>query len=181
MPLIVDNTFATPVNCRPFEWGADIVTHSTTKYMDGHGAAVGGCIVDSGKFDWMAHADKFPGLTTPDESYHGITYAEKFGLEGAFITKCTAQLMRDFGAIQSPQNAFLLNLGLESLHVRMPRHCENALAVAEHLKGCDKISFVNSRALRTSIMTWRRSICPAAPAAWCPLASRAAAARRRIS
>ena len=148
VPLIVDNTFATPVNCRPFEWGADIVTHSTTKYMDGHGAAVGGCIVDSGKFDWMAHADKFPGLTTPDESYHGITYAEKFGLEGAFITKCTAQLMRDFGAIQSPQNAFLLNLGLESLHVRMPRHCENALAVAEHLKGCDKISFVTYPGLK---------------------------------
>ena len=120
VPLIVDNTFPTPVNCRPIEWGADIVTHSTTKYMDGHGAGVGGAIVDSGKFDWMAHADKFPGLTTPDESYHGITYAEKFGLEGAFITKCTAQLMRDFGSIQSPQNAFLLNLGLESLHVRMP-------------------------------------------------------------
>ena len=142
VPLIVDNTFATPVNCRPFEWGADIVTHSTTKYMDGHGAGVGGCIVDSGKFDWMAHADKFPGLTTPDESYHGITYAEKFGLGGAFITKCTAQLMRDFGSIQSPQNAFLLNLGLESLHVRMPRHCENALAVARYLKESPKISFV---------------------------------------
>ena len=141
VPLIVDNTFATPVNCRPFEWGADIVTHSTTKYMDGHGAAVGGAIVDSGKFDWMAHADKFPGLTTPDESYHGITYATKFG-PGAFITKCTAQLMRDFGSIQAPQNAFLLNLGLESLHVRMPRHCENALAVARFLKSHDKISFV---------------------------------------
>ena len=125
VPLIVDNTFPTPVNCRPIEWGADIVTHSTTKYMDGHGAAVGGAIVDSGKFDWMAHADKFPGLCTPDESYHGITYAEKFGKEGAFITKCTAQLMRDFGCIQSPQHAFLLNLGLESLHVRMPRHVEN--------------------------------------------------------
>ena len=133
VPLIVDNTFATPVNCRPFEWGADIVTHSTTKYMDGHGAAVGGAIVDSGKFDWMAHADKFPGLCTPDDSYHGITYAEKFGREGAFITKCTAQLMRDFGAIQSPQNAFYLNLGLESLHVRMARHCENGQAVAEVL------------------------------------------------
>ena len=133
VPLIVDNTFATPVNCRPFEWGADIVTHSTTKYMDGHGAAVGGAIVDSGKFDWMAHADKFPGLCTPDDSYHGITYAEKFGREGAFITKCTAQLMRDFGAIQSPQNAFYLNLGLESLHVRMARHCENGQAVAEFL------------------------------------------------
>ena len=142
VPLIVDNTFATPVNCRPIEWGCDIVTHSTTKYMDGHGAGVGGCIVDSGKFDWMAHADKFPGLTTPDESYHGITYAEKFGLAGAFITKCTAQLMRDFGSIQSPQNAFLLNLGLESLHVRMPRHCENGLAVAEFLKNHPKISFV---------------------------------------
>ena len=133
VPLIVDNTFPTPVNCRPIEWGADIVTHSTTKYMDGHGAAVGGCIVDSGKFDWMAHADKFPGLCTPDESYHGITYAEKFGKEGAFITKATAQLMRDFGCIQSPQNAYILNLGLESLHVRMPRHVENGLAVAEFL------------------------------------------------
>ena len=142
VPLIIDNTFATPVNCRPIEWGCDIVTHSTTKYMDGHGAAVGGAIVDSGKFDWWAHADKFPGLTTPDDSYHGITYAEKFGLGGAFITKCTAQLMRDFGSIQSPQNAFLLNLGLESLHVRMPRHCENGLAVAQYLKGHPKISFV---------------------------------------
>ncbi len=142
VPLIVDNTFATPVNCRPIEWGCDIVTHSTTKYMDGHGAGVGGCIVDSGKFDWLAHADKFPGLTTPDDSYHGITYAEKFGLAGAFITKCTAQLMRDFGSIQSPQNAFLLNLGLESLHVRMPRHCENGLAVAKYLKSHPKISFV---------------------------------------
>ncbi len=142
VPLIIDNTFATPVNCRPFEWGADIVTHSTTKYMDGHGAAVGGCIVDSGKFDWMAHADKFPGLCTPDDSYHGITYAEKFGKEGAFITKCTAQLMRDFGSIQSPQNAFYLNLGLESLHVRMPRHCENGLAMAKFLKNHPKISFV---------------------------------------
>jgi len=143
VPLIIDNTFATPVNCRPIEWGADIVTHSTTKYMDGHGAAVGGCIVDSGKFDWLAHADKFPGLTTPDDSYHGVTYAEKFGLEGAFITKATAQLMRDFGSIQSPQNAFLLNLGLESLHVRMPRHCENGLAVAEYLSKHDKITWVN--------------------------------------
>ena len=142
VPLIVDNTFATPVNCRPFEWGCDIVTHSTTKYMDGHGAGVGGCIVDSGNFDWLAHADKFPGLTTPDDSYHGITYATKFGQGGAFITKCTAQLMRDFGSIQSPQNAFLLNLGLESLHVRMPRHCENALAVAKYLKDHPKISFV---------------------------------------
>ncbi len=142
VPLIIDNTFATPVNCRPIEWGCDIVTHSTTKYMDGHGAGVGGCIVDSGKFDWMAHKEKFPGLCTPDASYHGITYAEKFGLGGAFITKCTAQLMRDFGSIQSPQNAFLLNLGLESLHVRMPRHCENALAVAKLLAGHEKISFV---------------------------------------
>ena len=142
VPLIVDNTFATPVNCRPFEWGCDIVTHSTTKYMDGHGAGVGGCIVDSGKFDWMAHKEKFPGLCTPDDSYHGITYAEKFGQDGAFITKCTAQLMRDFGSIQSPQNAFLLNLGLESLHVRMSRHCENALAVAKYLKAHPKISFV---------------------------------------
>lgn len=134
VPLVVDNTFPTPVNCRPIEWGADIVTHSTTKYMDGHGAAVGGAIVDSGKFDWLAHADKFPGLTQPDESYHGIVYAEKFGKEGAFITKCTAQLMRDFGCIQSPQNAFILNLGLESLHVRMPKHVENGLAVAKFLQ-----------------------------------------------
>ncbi|QNL43499.1 O-acetylhomoserine aminocarboxypropyltransferase/cysteine synthase [Oscillibacter hominis] len=143
VPLIVDNTFATPVNCRPFEWGADIVTHSTTKYMDGHGAAVGGAIVDSGAFDWMAHAEKFPGLCTPDESYHGITYAEKFGREGAFITKCTAQLMRDFGSTQSPQNAFYLNLGLESLHVRMARHCENGQAVAEFLAGHPKVASVS--------------------------------------
>ena len=143
VPLIVDNTFATPINCRPFEWGADIVTHSTTKYMDGHGAAVGGAIVDSGKFDWMAHADKFPGLCTPDDSYHGITYAEKFGKEGAFITKCTAQLMRDFGSIQSPQNAFYLNLGLESLHVRMKRHCENGQAVAEFLNSHPKVASVS--------------------------------------
>jgi len=142
VPLIIDNTFATPVNCRPFEWGADIVTHSTTKYMDGHGSAVGGCIVDSGRFDWMAHKEKFPGLTTPDDSYHGITYAEKFGLEGAFITKATAQLMRDFGCTQSPQSAFILGLGLESLHVRMARHCENALAVAEFLKSHDKVEWV---------------------------------------
>lgn len=142
VPLIIDNTFATPVNCRPFEWGADIVTHSTTKYMDGHGSAVGGCIVDSGKFDWLAHADKFPGLCTPDESYHGITYAEKFGKEGAYITKATAQLMRDFGSTQSPQSAYYLNLGLESLHVRMARHCENGLAVAKFLKESDKISWV---------------------------------------
>lgn len=143
VPLIVDNTFPTPVNCRPIEWGADIVTHSTTKYMDGHGAAVGGAIVDAGKFDWMAHADKFPGLCTPDESYHGITYAEKFGKEGAFITKCTSQLMRDFGCIQSPQNAFLLNLGLESLHVRMPRHVENGQAVAEFLQKQPQVAYVN--------------------------------------
>ncbi len=142
VPLIVDNTFATPINCRPFEWGADIVTHSTTKYMDGHGAAVGGCIVDSGNFDWLAHADKFPGLCTPDDSYHGITYAEKFGKEGAFITKATAQLMRDFGSTPSPQSAFLLNLGLESLHVRVPRHCENGLAVAKYLKAHDQIAWV---------------------------------------
>ena len=142
VPLIIDNTFATPINCRPIEWGADIVTHSTTKYMDGHGAAVGGCIVDSGNFDWLAHADKFPGLCTPDDSYHGITYAEKFGQGGAFITKATAQLMRDFGSTQSPQSAFLLNLGLESLHVRIPRHCENGLAVAKYLKNHDSISYV---------------------------------------
>ena len=142
VPLIVDNTFATPVNCRPFEWGADIVTHSTTKYMDGHGCAVGGCIVDSGKFDWTAHADKFPGLCTPDESYHGVTYTERFGLEGAYITKATAQLMRDFGSIQSPQHAFYLNLGLESLHLRMKRHCENAHAVAEYLSGHEKVAWV---------------------------------------
>ncbi len=142
VPLIIDNTFATPVNCRPFEWGADIVTHSTTKYMDGHGSAVGGCIVDSGKFDWLKYADKFPGLCTPDESYHGITYAEKFGQGGAYITKATAQLMRDFGSTQSPQSAYYLNLGLESLHVRMARHCENGLAVAKFLKGNDKISWV---------------------------------------
>ena len=143
VPLIVDNTFATPVHRRPFEWGADIVIHSTTKYLDGHDATVGGCIVDSGKFDWTAHADKFPGLTTPDESYHGITYVEKFGLEGAFITKATAQLMRDLGSIQAPMNAYLLNLGLESLHVRMPRHCENAQRVAEFLEAHDCVEWVN--------------------------------------
>ena len=142
VPLIIDNTFATPVNCRPFEWGADIVTHSTTKYMDGHGCAVGGCIVDSGKFDWTKYPDKFPGLCTPDESYHGVTYTERFGLEGAYITKATAQLMRDLGSIQSPQNAFYLNLGLESLHVRMQRHCENGLAVAEYLQSDDRIAWV---------------------------------------
>ena len=143
VPFIVDNTFPTPVNCRPIEFGADIVTHSTTKYMDGHGAAVGGAIVDAGKFDWMAHADKFPGLTTPDESYHGITYAEKFGLGGAFITKCTSQLMRDFGSIQAPQNAFILNLGLESLHVRMKRHCDNGMALATFLANHPKVARVN--------------------------------------
>ena len=142
VPLIIDNTFATPVLCRPFEWGEDIITHSTTKYMDGHGTAVGGCIVDSGKFDWTRYPDKFPGLTTPDESYHGITYTERFGLEGAFITKATAQLMRDLGSIQSPQNAFYLNLGLESLHVRMPRHSQNALAVATFLSKHPKIRSV---------------------------------------
>ena len=142
VPLIVDNTFATPVNCRPFEWGADIVTHSTTKYMDGHGAAVGGCIVDSGKFDWTKYPEKFPGLCTPDESYHGITYTERFGLAGAYITKATAQLMRDLGSVQSPQNAFILNLGLESLHVRMKKHCENALAVARALQNDERISYV---------------------------------------
>ena len=142
VPLIVDNTIATPINCRPFEWGADIVTHSTTKYMDGQGVGVGGAIVDSGNFDWMKYADKFPGLCTPDESYHGITYAERFG-KGAFITKATAQLMRDLGSIQSPQNAFYLNLGLETLHIRMQRHCENALKVAEFLKNNDKIAWVH--------------------------------------
>ena len=142
VPLIVDNTFPTPVNCRPIEWGADIVTHSTTKYMDGHDASVGGCIVDSGNFDWMAHKDKFPGLTTPDESYHGVTYAEKFGRAGAFITKCCVQLMRDLGATPAPMNAYLLNLGLESLHVRMPRHCENAQKVAEFLQSHEKVAWV---------------------------------------
>ncbi|MEG2273904.1 MAG: O-acetylhomoserine aminocarboxypropyltransferase/cysteine synthase family protein [Clostridia bacterium] len=143
VPLIVDNTFATPINCKPFAWGADIVTHSTTKYMDGHGAAVGGAIVDSGKFDWLKYADKYPGLCTPDESYHGVTYAKRFGLGGAFITKATAQLMRDFGSIQSPQNAFILNLGLESLHVRMKKHCENAEAVANFLVKNPKINWVS--------------------------------------
>ena len=142
VPLIVDNTFPTPVMCRPFEWGADIVTHSTTKYMDGHGSAVGGCIVDAGRFDWTAHADAFPGLTEPDESYHGVVYAERFGLAGAFITKATAQLMRDFGAIQAPQNAYYLNLGLESLHLRMRRHCENGLAVAEFLASDPRVAWV---------------------------------------
>ena len=150
VPLIVDNTFATPINCRPIEWGADIVTHSTTKYMDGHDATVGGAIVDSGKFDWMAHADKFPGLTTPDESYHGVVYAEKFGQGGAYINKIVAQLMRDLGPIPAPMNSYMLNLGLESLHVRMPRHCENALAVAKFLEAHDKIAWVNYPGLESS-------------------------------
>lgn len=149
VPLIVDNTFATPINCRPFEFGADIVTHSTTKYMDGHALSVGGCIVDSGNFDWMAHAEKFPGLTTPDESYHGIVYAERFG-KNAYITKSTAQLMRDLGAIQSPQNAFLLNVGLETLHLRVPRHCENALKVAEYLSHNEKVAWVEYPGLKDS-------------------------------
>ena len=142
-PLIVDNTFATPVNCRPFEWGADIVTHSTTKYMEGHASTIGGCIVDSGKFDWAQYPDRFPGLCTPDESYHGVTYTERFGLEGAFITKAVAQLMRDFGSTPSPHSAFLLSLGLESLPVRMERHCSNALKMAEFLESSDKVAWVN--------------------------------------
>ena len=142
VPLIVDNTFATPVNCNPLKWGADIVTHSTTKYMDGHASAIGGCIVDGGKFDWTAHADKFPGLCTPDDSYHGVTYTERFGLAGAFITKCTAQLMRDFGCVQSPQSAYILNLGLESLPFRMRQHCANAQAIAEYLQGHEKVKWV---------------------------------------
>ncbi len=146
VPLIIDNTFATPINCRPFEWGADIVTHSTTKYMDGHATAVGGCIVDSGNFDWDAYADKFPGLTTPDETYHGLVYTERFG-KAAYITKATAQMMRDLGSIQSPQNAFLLNLGLETLHLRMPRHCENAVKAAEFLQSHEKVAWVNCPSL----------------------------------
>lgn len=150
VPLIVDNTFPTPINCRPFEWGADIVTHSTTKYMDGHATCVGGCIVDSGNFDWMAHADKFPGLTTPDESYHGIVYAEKFG-KAAFITKCTTHLMRDLGSIQSPQNAFYLNLGLETLALRMERHCSNALKIAKWLENNEKVAWVNYPGLESNI------------------------------
>ena len=150
VPLIIDNTFPTSVNCRPFEWGADIVTHATTKYMDGHGSAVGGAIVDSGKFDWMAHADKYPGLCTPDDSYHGITYAEKFGKEGAYITKATAQLMRDLGVTPAPMSAYLLNLGLESLHVRIQRHCENALKVAKYLESSDKVAWVNYPGLESS-------------------------------
>ena len=148
LPLIIDNTFPTPVNCRPIEWGADIVTHSTTKYMDGHGVAVGGCIVDSGKFDWTKYPDKFPGLCTPDDSYHGVTYTERFGLEGAFITKCTAQLMRDLGSIQSPQSAFYLNLGLESLPFRMRQHCENAQAIAEFLASNEKVAWVKYGGLK---------------------------------
>ena len=147
VPLIIDNTFATPINCRPFEWGADIVTHSTTKYMDGHATAVGGCIVDSGNFDWEAHAEKFPGLTTPDETYHGLVYTERFG-KGAFITTATSQMMRDLGSIQSPQNAFLLNMGLETLHLRMPRHCENAKKAAEYLMNHEKVAWVNCSMLK---------------------------------
>ena len=146
VPLIIDNTFATPINCRPFEWGADIVTHSTTKYMDGHATAVGGCIVDSGNFDWDAHAEKFPGLTTPDETYHGLIYTERFG-KGAYITKATSQMMRDLGSIQSPQNAFLLNVGLETLHLRMPRHCENAVKAATYLQSHEKVAWVNCPSL----------------------------------
>ncbi len=149
VPLIVDNTFATPVNCRPFEWGADIVTHSTTKYMDGHGSAVGGCIVDSGKFDWTTYPDKFPGLCTPDESYHGVTYTERFGLAGAYITKCTAQLMRDLGSVQSPQSAYYLNLGLESLPFRMRQHCANGQAIAEYLQSNGKVAWVKYCGLPT--------------------------------
>ena len=147
VPLIVDNTFPTPINCRPFEWGADIVTHSTTKYMDGHAMCVGGCIVDSGNFDWGQYADKYPGLTKPDPTYHGIVYTEKFG-KGAYITKATAQIMRDLGSIQSPQNAFLLNVGLETLHLRVPRHCENAQKVAEYLNGHEKVAWVNFAGLK---------------------------------
>ncbi len=150
VPLIVDNTFPTPVNCNPFEWGADIVTHATTKYMDGHGSAVGGAIVDSGKFDWTKYPDKYPGLCTPDESYHGVTYTERFGLEGAYITKATAQLMRDLGVTAAPMSAYLLNLGLESLHVRMKRHCENGLAVAKYLENHEKIAWVNYPGLESS-------------------------------
>ena len=163
VPLIVDNTFPTPVNCRPIEWGADIVTHSTTKYMDGHGAAVGGAIVDSGNFDWMAHKDMYPGLCTPDESYHGITYAEKFGKEGAFITKCTSQLMRDLGCIQSPQNAFILNLGLESLHVRMPRHVQTDRQLLNFLKTIQLLNTSTIQVLKAiSIMILLKNICQTA-------------------
>lgn len=148
-PLIIDNTFPTPVNCRPFEWGADIVTHSTTKYMDGHGSAVGGAIVDSGRFDWTKYAEKYPGLCTPDDSYHGVTYTERFGLEGAYITKATVQLMRDLGVTPAPISAYILNLGLESLHVRMKRHCENAMAVAEYLEGHEKVAWVTYPKLKS--------------------------------
>lgn len=166
VPLIIDNTFATPVNCRPIEWGADIVMHSTTKYMDGHGSGVGGCIVDSGKFDWTKYPDRYPGLCTPDESYHGVTYTERFGIEGAFITKATAQLMRDFGCIQSPQNAYLLNLGLESLHVRMKRHCENGEKMAKFLASHENVAWVTIPDCPvTRGTTSQRSICPTAPAA----------------
>ena len=150
VPLIVDNTFATPINCRPFEWGADIVVHSTTKYMDGHAGAIGGAIVDSGKFDWTKYPDKYPGLCTPDESYHGVTYTERFGLAGAYITKATVQLMRDLGAVQSPQNAFLLNVGLETLPLRMERHCYNAQKVAEFLEANEKVAWVNYPGLKSS-------------------------------
>ncbi len=150
VPLIVDNTFATPINCRPFEWGADIVTHSTSKYMDGHASAIGGCIVDSGKFDWTKYTDKFPGLCTPDESYHGVTYTEKFGIEGAFITKCVAQLMRDFGSNQQAQIAYLLNIGLESLHLRVKRHCDSALKVAKFLEENENIAWVNYPGLESN-------------------------------
>ena len=149
VPLVVDNTFATPINCRPIEWGADIVTHSTTKYMDGHACCVGVCIVDSGNFDWDAHAEKFPGLCQPDESYHGLTYTKAFG-KLAFITKATSQLMRDLGSIQAPMNAFLLNLGLESLHLRVPRHCQNAQRVAEWLEANDKVAWVNYPGLKSN-------------------------------
>ena len=149
LPLIVDNTFATPINCRPIEWGADVVTHSTTKYMDGHAGTVGGVIVDSGNFDWDAHADKFPGLTTPDESYHGLTYTKRFG-RAAYITKATSQLMRDLGSIQAPQNAYYINLGLETLHLRMERHCENAQKVAEWLEADDRVAWVNYCGLKSS-------------------------------
>lgn len=150
VPLVIDNTFPTPINCRPIEWGADIVTHSTTKYMDGHGSAVGGAIIDSGKFDWTKYADKYPGLCTPDDSYHGVTYTERFGIEGAYITKATVQLMRDLGATPAPMSAFILNLGLESLHVRIARHCENALAIAKHLEESDMIEWVSYPALPSS-------------------------------
>ena len=150
VPFIIDNTFATPINCRPIEWGADIVTHSTTKYIDGHDSSVGGAIIDGGNFDWMAHKDKFPGLTTPDESYHGIVYAEQFGKEGAFITKATAQLMRDFGSTPSPFSAYIINLGIESLSVRMKRHCENGQRIAEYLEAHDKVSWVNYPGLKSS-------------------------------